>query len=75
MGLGGAHLLPDSSFPGKLLGAARPEACLCFIFDSLVLNEFQESHELSRNVLWRASDWHYSVLRAFGFGRGWCPRG
>lgn len=51
MGLGGAHLLPDCLHPGKLLAAPCPEGCMCFVLDSLFLNEFQESHELSRNVI------------------------
>lgn len=73
MVLGDAHLLPDCPRPGKLLGAPCPEGCMCFVLDSLFLNEFQESIELSRNVIQGSPDWHHSVLRACGFGRGCCP--
>lgn len=49
-GAGGARLLPDRLFPGRLRGGARPEVCMCFIFDFSFLNGFQESRELSSSM-------------------------
>lgn len=45
-GAGGAHLLRDC-----LSWGACPEVYTCFIFDSLLSEGFQESRELSRNVV------------------------